>query len=190
MKFMSIFFLGNFALCASVKASVSVYTNQSAWQSAAGPYSTITFTELPEHTWIFDQYADLGVHFTDGADQIYHNQNIFLNDGAGLNGAFDESTLEFDQAITAIAVSHPGAVQIKLFADGEQIYLSPLLGGGGTGFFSGLISTQHFDAVELFDPGSGLVIDNLYFGPPIPAPAALALLGITSMLGPRRRRIA
>jgi hypothetical protein len=37
------------------------YTNKAAWQSSAGSYSTITFAELPNVTWITDQYSNLGV---------------------------------------------------------------------------------------------------------------------------------
>lgn len=169
-------------------AAVTVYTNKASWQAAAGPYTTITFQELPPTTYIDEQYAHLGVHFTDGSDQVYAS-NLFPNDGVGLNGAFDETTLEFDAPMTTIAMDFPGIASIKLFANDQLIYTSPLMGGGGVGFFAGLISTEPFDSVQLYDPfGTGFFADDVHSGPPIPAPGALALLGVSALLGSRRRR--
>jgi hypothetical protein len=177
----------------SVLASVTVYSSvgnpnaKTQWQSAAGPYSTITFAELglPSGTWLNEQYAYLGVHFTDGSDQIYQNAG-FLQDGWGLNGALDESTLKFDAPMTTIAADFPGTVKIQLYSQGTLIYSSPLLGTSGLGHFVGLISTDPFDKAILTD--IGLFIDNLYFGPPIPAPGALAMLALSALAAPHRRR--
>ena len=111
-----------------------------------------------------------------------------MTDGWGLNGSFDESTIEFDAPMTTIAMDFPGTLRIQLFSNDQLIYTSPLLGSGGTGFFRGLISTEAFDKVHIDDPLSGLFIDNLYFGPPIPAPPALALIAAAALLGQTRRR--
>jgi hypothetical protein len=167
--------------------TVTVYTVKSAWQNAVGDYSTIDFTGYPNGTWLDEQYADLGVHFTDGSDQFYQN-NGFLQDGWGLNGALDDSTLEFDAPITTIAMDFPGKVRVKLFSNGELIYTSIIMGNMALGNFRGLVSTEPFDTVMLHD--GGLFIDNIYFDPPIPAPPtlALALFGVATLLGQRRRR--
>jgi uncharacterized protein (TIGR03382 family) len=77
---------------------------------------------------------------------------------------------------------------MTLFDKGKAVYTSPLLGGGGTGHFAAVISDQPFDSALLWDPLTGLVIDNIYFGPPIPAPGALMLLGAAFAMLPRRRR--
>jgi hypothetical protein len=92
----------------SAAASVTVYSNASEWQAAVDDYSTITFTELPAFTWIDEQYSYLGIHFTDGSDQISVNDGYV--DGQGLNGAFDSSTLEFDSPLTSIACLFPGTI--------------------------------------------------------------------------------
>ena len=170
-------------------AVVTVFTNKMNWMDNVGPFSAITFTEfgLPKGTWLDEQYSFMGVHFTDGSDQIYQS-NSFITDGFGLNGALDDATLEFDAPITSIAMDHPGHVKIQLFMDEQLLYTSPTLGGGGTGFFSGIISTESFNKVHLYD--IGLVIDNIYFGPPIPAPGALTLLALGFTLRGRRRRTA
>ena len=176
-----------FAFTQQASATVTTFTNTANWQAVAGPYSTITFTELPAGTWITEQYAPLGVHFTDGSDQINHNNNAYV-DGYGLNGAFDETTLQFDTAMTTIALDFPGGVKIKLYSAGNLIYTSPDFGGSGFGLFAGLISTQPFDKAFIYDPAGGLFVDNLYFGPPVPGPAGLTVLALGGLLPSRRRR--
>src|SRR5687768_14203048 len=105
------------ALCAAIlasrttSASVTLFSNPSEWQTAAGSYSTITFTELPANAWITNQYSELGVLFTDGSDQVHANSSVY-SDGFGLNGAFDESTLEFASTISAIAFDFPGSFKL------------------------------------------------------------------------------
>lgn len=170
---------------APVNGSVVTYTNKAAWQTAAAPYSTITFLELPNNTLITEQYASLGVHFTDGSDYTYHSSS-FPTDGAGLNGAFDSTTLVFDSPVTSIALDFPGEAAFKLFFEGSLIYTSPPFGSGGIGFFGGLISTQPFDMVVMYDPSLDFFADNLYFGV-VPCPFTLSLLGL-GIGWPKRRR--
>ena len=132
-------------LCAQVThGTVVEYTNKLSWQNDVGSYNTITFTELPANTWITNQYAHLGVTFTDGSDQIMYALGGFLNDEYGLNGAFDETTLVFSQLMYTIAIEFPGHAQFKLFYQGEMIYTSSEFGAGGAGWFAGLISDQPF----------------------------------------------
>jgi hypothetical protein len=173
----------------TAEGAVTIYTNKSNWQNNVGTSSAITFAEfgVPTGTWLKEQYSSLGVHFTDGSDQFYNNTNIFA-DGWGLNGALNESTIGFDSPVTTIALDFPGTVQVELYLKGQLLYTSPLLGSTPTGNFRGLVSTDPFDKVILDDPLSGLVIDNLYFGPPIPAPGALAIFAASALLGKSRRR--
>ena len=179
--------LALFAFAHQASATVTTFTNAANWQAAAGPYSTITFTELPAGTWITEQYAPLGVHFTDGSDQVYAT-NSFITDGVGLSGAFDETTLVFDAPMTTIAMDFPGLVAIKLYSSGNLIYNSPAFGGSGVGHFIGLTSTQSFDKAFLYDPSTDLFVDNLYFGPPVPGPTGLAVLALGGLLPLRCRR--
>src|SRR5687767_14832672 len=115
-----------------LQASVTVFSSKTAWQSAAGSYATITFTELPAFSWITDQYAPLGVLFTDGADQVDMDATLY-EDSFGLRGVFDETTLQFLAPMTTLAIDFPGAAKITLLRNEEPIYTSPLLGGGGVG---------------------------------------------------------
>jgi hypothetical protein len=172
---------------ASTQGAVVEYTNKAAWQNAVGSYSTITFTELPANTWITTQYSHLGISFTDGSDQVAYMPGAFLNDDHGLNGAFDESTLTFSQPMYTIAIEFPGRAQLELYYLGQSIYTSSEFGGSGAGWFAGLISDQPFDEVFMYDPTGGFFIDDLHFGPAIPAPGVIAVLLTAGLVRPRRR---
>ena len=163
---------------------VEEFTNKDEWISAVGQFTTIDFTGFPDGTFITDQYADLGILFTDGNDSI-DVSGIHVNDGWGLDGNPDIH-LSFDTPQAYLAVHFPGDVQIDLFS-GDIFLHSSVFIAGGVGNFGGLISSQLFDAVVISDPVLGDVfIDDLHFG--VPAPPTLALLALASLFSPRRRR--
>ena len=55
--------------------------------------------------------------------------------------------------------------------------------------FAGLVSDVPFDMVRLSNPATSVaIVDNLYFGPPIPAAGTLALLAMAGLGGVVRRR--
>jgi len=173
----------------TTQAAVELFTDFAEWQAAAGSYSTVDFTGFPMGTFITDQYSALGVAFTDGNDSIQLTPGFTL-DGAGLDGN-GPTDLAFVQSMTAFAIHFPGVAQVQLLSGGDSLYLSPPVSGGGAGAlgFLGVISTRLFDAARLIDPVFGDAdIDNLYFGPPIPAPATIVLLTFASILHKRRRR--
>jgi len=176
-----------FIVVSGASGAVTAYENRSTWETAAGPYSTINFTELPVLTWITNQYSALGVRFTDGSDQIIQNFNGFA-DGRGLNGAFDETTLVFDSPMTTIAMEFPGLVGLKLYANGTLFYSSFSYGNTPHGNFVGFVSTLPFDKAIIYGPGGGLFVDTLHFGPPLPGPGALALVGGAALACHQRRR--
>ena len=163
---------------------VEEFTNKDEWIAAVGDFTTIDFTGFPAGTFITDQYADLGVLFTDANDSI-HVSGSMVNDGWGLDGNPDIH-LSFDTPQAYLAVHFPGDVQIDLFS-GDIFLHSSVFIAGGVGNFGGLISSQLFDAVVISDPVLGDVfIDDLHFG--VPAPPTLALLALASLFSPRRRR--
>ena len=184
MRF-TIMLIVNLLYVQAAHCAVVEYTNKPTWQGAAGNYSTITFTELPVNTLITNQYSNLGVLFTDNSDYIFQNQ-AFVNDGYGLNGALDFTTLHFTQPMYSIAADFPGSLDFRLYYLGNLIFQSTHFGNGGPGWFAGLVSDNPFDKVVIFD--SGLFIDDLHFGPAIPAPGALALAAIAGAFSSRRRR--
>jgi MYXO-CTERM domain-containing protein len=127
------------------------------------------------------------VTFSDGSDYVFFGPTF--EDGIGVSGAFDEIWLSFNEPMGWLGVDFPGAIQISLFRSNELIYASgEFVAIGGQIAFGGLVSSEAFDSALLVDPEGGVFIDNLHFGPPIPAPGALALLGVGVPGVSRRRR--
>jgi hypothetical protein len=61
------------------------------------------------------------------------------------------------------------------------------MGGGGWGWFSGVVSSIAFDRIQLSDFDEQVFVDNMYFST-IPGPAGLAVLGLAGLLRGCRRR--
>ena len=176
--------LGALLISASAQAGVQEFTDKDEWIDAVGKFTTIDFTGFPEGTFITDQYADLGVLFTDGNDTIQEWGGFM--DGHGLRGS-DTITLAFDSPQAYIAVDYPGAMKLELFSEGRLIYTSSDFGDIGKGHFAGLLSTDLFDGALLYDWVLGSVfIDDLHFG--VPAPGTLPLLALGALTRRRRRR--
>ena len=178
----------------SAPCAVTVYYNslnhpaaRLAWMTDAGNFATNNFTGFADNTIITTQYQSEGLVFSDGTDRITHNPNAFPNDGQGLRGVLDEISIDFASPTYAIAADYPGALKFRLYWQGALTYTSPDFVNGGNDFFAGLISTTPFDAAIISDPTGNVNIDDLFFGPPIPAPPAFALLALAAF-GPRRRR--
>jgi hypothetical protein len=169
-------------------AAVQQFTNKAQWISAAGSFTTLTFTGFPLNTNITTQYSSLGATFTDGVDLVQFAPDLYLNDGWGLNGAFDSTTIVFSTPMRTIAAEFPGIVQFRLYNQNQLIFISMGFGTSGVGHFGGLVSDQPFDKIIVSDPTGGLFVDDLHFGPGIPAPSALALFGLAALRGRSRRR--
>jgi len=169
-------------------ADVQEFFDFEQWENAAGEFTFIGFTEYPQGTILTDQYADLGINFTDNNPTVLES-DYFFEDGHGIwfdqPSGFDNIWVEFEEPITAIGTDLVGPLQIELFANGEPLNEPDPFGGE----FLGYVSDEPFDSAILLNPGGSTTIDNLYFGPPIPAPGALGLFAFGSIvLKPRRRR--
>jgi hypothetical protein len=177
------------ALCApKVNADIVEYRDKGEWEAAAGSFSTADFTGFPDNTPIDEQYAYLGVHFVDGYDFVILDPEYttFLNDGAGLDGN-QLIDLVFDVPRSSIAADFPGFLTIELCYQDELFYTSNEFGVGGVGNFGGLVSTEPFDRAVLIDPPGQVFLDDLHFGPPIPAPSALCIVSAVLLVARRRR---
>ena len=171
-------------LSASAHGGVQEFTDKDEWIAAVGEFTTIDFTGFDVGTFITDQYADLGILFTDGNDSIQHTAS-FVNDGAGLDGNGDIS-VAFDTPQLWIGVDFPGAMQIELYTEGRLSFTSFVYVPGGVGNFFGLVANKPFDAAVLIDPLGEAEIDDLHFG--VPTPGTLALLALGALCTHRRRR--
>ena len=164
-------------------AEVTQYEDKSAWEADVGDYTTIDFTGFDWGTIITDQYADLGVLFTDGDDKIVHGDPI---DNWALDGK-DSVTIRFDHPQLWFGVDYPGAMQISFYRNNEWVYTSSQFGGTGGPYFAGVVLSETFNEVILEDWFIAPVfLDNVYFG--VPAPGAWCLMAIAGLAGRRRRR--
>ncbi len=168
----------------SAYGGVMEFTDKDAWIAAVGEFTTIDFTGFPDGTFITNQYAHLGVLFTDGNDSI-DVSGAHVNDGFGLDGN-PSMHLSFDSPQLWLAVDYPGSVQIDLFSGNIPLHSSVFI-AGGAGNFGGVISIELFDTVVISDPVFGDVfIDDLHFG--VPTPGTFWLLGSVLILRAARRR--
>lgn len=167
----------------TVRGDVTSFVDKDEWIAAVGSFTTIGFSDFPPNTFITDQYVDLGVLFTDGADITRFCPDTCPVDEWGLDGN-DFIQLEFSASMAYIAVDYAGDVQIDMYSDGVLIG-SAMFGAGGIGNFGGLISTELFDSAILFDPVlKDVFLDDLHFGPQV-CPGDVdgdGIVGITDFL--------
>ena len=171
-------------LALPVSAGVIEFTDKDEWINAVGEFTTIGFTGFEIGTFITDQYADLGILFTDWNDSIQFSPTAFPNDEWGLDGNGDIA-VAFDTPQLWIGADFPGILRIELYRDGRLFYVSKDY-GVGIGLFVGLLSTKPFDAALLIDAAGEAEIDDLHFG--VPAPGTLPLLALGALWTRRRRR--
>jgi hypothetical protein len=148
------------------------YYEEEAWWNAVGNVATITFTEVPPWTVVTDQYQELGIVFTDGNDLIQCCSKVtYPKDGAGLAGN-PTITVQFATPQNWIAADFPGCLNYVLYNQGKFVGWTNQLGGGGYGFFGGLMSNLPFDEVLISDIFCSYVhIDDLHFGAALPGDA-------------------
>ena len=174
----------------SQAAIVTEHTDFSEWGALAGDVTAVTFTEYPAFTVITDQYADLGVIFTDGNDFVgMHGTSVI--DSHWLSGSDSDSiTVQFDAPRRAVGAHFPGVLFFELYNGDQLLYVSTQFPDIFSHTFAGLVSAIPFDRVVL---ASWLLvptatIDNLYFGPPVPAPGILTVMAAGFLLRNKRRR--
>lgn len=166
------------------------YNSLAEYDAAVGPHTVIDFTDLATETLLSDQYASLGVLFTDGDDRVAGDP-AFVTDGKGVNG-FGQIDLTFTTPVNTIGAEFPGALIIDFYDGPTWVGTSSEFGFAGTGFFGG-VSGISFNRAVIRDPEDDMAfIDNLHFGfagPVIPAPGALVLGALgAGLVGWLRRR--
>lgn len=168
-------------------ADVQAFTDKQAWIDAVGDFNTIDFTGFEEGTIITDQYADLGVWFTTGYDEIGFSADRYPNDNWGLDGNLGYTTLAFDSPQYWFGADYAFGLGIWFFRDDELVLVASF-GGQGGGHFGGIISDEPFDGLRLTgDPlGCCPFIDDLYVG--VPGSGGLAVLIVAGVCIRRRRR--
>lgn len=172
------------SLSATMHASIVTTTDPEEWFGTAGPVTALDFTDLALSEFVTDQYTHLGVTFFGTA--IGHQASYFQTDGHGILGwTHPLIELEFHAARTEFAI------EIASFTMEVHLYLGDSAIGSvnvssQSGKFRGFTLSEPFDRVHLISQ-TVTGIDNLYFGAPIPAPAALVLVAFAGLVTRRRR---
>lgn len=173
-------------------ADISIYNSKPDWQSAAGSYTFIGFTGFATNTFITNQYADQGVVFTDGNDHI-RNSPGYLDGSALISTEFispygGRIHLAFDGARSSMALEYRGSILVELYMHGRLLDTTVMYSAAFTPFV-GLTSTASFDSAIVYDGDDEVVVvDNLYFGPTVPAPGSIVLLWVAAFTARHRRK--
>jgi hypothetical protein len=165
-----------------VRADVQEFLDKAWWETTSQEFTTIPFTEYyPPSQIIFDQFEDLGVVFAGEGSTHYTSyaetalDDVYLNATNG--GPFPWNapiSLGFTEPHFTIGVEYPGRIQVFLYRGKQLIYSSNLVHPPGQSLsaFFGLVSSESFDRVLLWDPYGGSTIDTLLFGSFAPARGA------------------
>jgi MYXO-CTERM domain-containing protein len=179
-------FLSAVAVSAA-QASVVVYDDMADWSNAVGNHTTIDFVGGELGTPVLDDYAHLGVTFSENT--TYAQLSAFT-DLAGMR-APGGSTASFDSPQQWIGLDHVGHLLVDFYSGGELIWSSGVMvpPSGENLAFAGFILSESFDSVYLYRLGVDFVavIDNIYFA--VPAPGAFGLLLLAGIARTRRRRV-
>ncbi len=141
------------------------YEDKEGWLEAVdNSYTTIDFTGFHQFELITDQYADLGVYFASIVQICNEVCAAFPNDFAGVgSGAFLPICVIFTEPQSWIGFDHPGALFLTLSLNGEEFYFGDF-DNSGFGNFGGVVSSQPFDEVMVYDNTGAVFIDDLFFG--------------------------
>ena len=159
------------AFCGSSRATVTTATNKTQWQNIVGPHTTITFVEYSNFTIITNQYAGLGIVFTDTNDYVFVN-STFPDNHALLNsapfGQLGTVHMSFSQPRYSLGFDFTGHIQVELYYQGLPIFTSYGYVADVTPFL-GFVSTTPFDGAKAWSFDTSQVnLDNIYFGPTSP----------------------
>jgi len=176
------------AVLSVAQASVIVHEDMPAWSNAVGNYTTIDFTGGKLGEPVLDDYAHLGVTFSENT--TYAQLSAF-SDLAGMR-APEGGTVMFDSPQQWIGLDYVGGIAVDFFSGEELIWSSSFMlpPSGENLAFAGFILPREFDRVFLYRLGPDhlnvAVIDNMYFA--VPAPGAFGLLLLAGIARTRRHR--
>lgn len=178
--------------CAAAQASVTVYTNRSAWEAAVISYYEETFSDAALNPGV--SVASTLPGYVDTAKGVWWD-SLYGPSGTGgpttTTWRFGQSAVAFGGNWDCGGPGGPGAGIAVLAGDGWSVVgeISPEIAGG----FWGFVSTDSFTQVRLA-AGSGegwaesYELDNLVYGF-VPEPSsALSLLALMPIAMMRNRK--
>ena len=186
-------------IASSASAGIVVYTNQSIWNARVATDGLVVETET--FNAIADGYRP--APFTGSTASVqwsaFADGGLYVQDGVFSTEFPDPLTFNFTPGVRAVGGNFFG-VDAE-FAN-AAVFFSVLLSDGTsyegeasspasfTGFRSTTAATIASLTINVENAvGAAAVypsVDNLYFG--VPAPGAVALLGVAGLVGSRRRR--
>jgi hypothetical protein len=141
-------------------AQVTEYTSRAAFDAAVGAQQCADFTAYSNGTVITNQYASIGMTFTQGNDTVLVS-GAFVVDGVGINCGGDMEIV-FSGPQSAIGCDFPGALKISIYNGATLIWSSTNFAGSGSGFFAGLVSSVSFNRAVITDWVDGAAyVDNV-----------------------------
>jgi hypothetical protein len=157
-------------LASSVYGDITYYKNNEAqWIADVGEFTSVGFDDLGRVAVVVtEQYADLGIHFTEGDEVAAPAEGTEdgwrLRDNPGLTNYI---IFEFDEPQFWLGVDHGGGMACELYLDDVLIDEPHQFSFSGGFKFAGVVSDVGFNKVRLYDPVDGSVnVDNIHFGAP------------------------
>lgn len=165
-----------------------------------GPLTQLDFSGIASGTILTDQFADLGVTWTDGdtllETDFFFPDQVTIEGQADDNAGNDESVISFALPQTAFAVQFSGDLAVQLFSGGEAV--SGLVEIQETSVFptiirsvAGIVSDTPFDSIVLTRinaPTGEAFYQEVFVQNVVPAPGPLTAVGLATVLAARRRR--
>lgn len=180
----------------SAGAAITYTTDPGVWTATAGgpgAVKSVDFGTIPLFQIVTEQFAGLGVHFTDGDDfraaTLGSPSYAILVSSPHLSTPPPTSiTLKFDSTQFAISFLAMNSGQPLLFYLGERLVMSYEVPTLQSPYFVGLFSDAPFDrvVVDHFPDANFATLTNFEFSS-VPTPAPLVLLALVSHLARRRR---
>lgn len=187
------------AMTSASSASIFVFNQQSTWETFAGVYGSFIFTEnfnsIPDGTytsplagnsgpvnWSATALSSLAVN-SGTVSTTSPGTLTFSFTGAPLNGVggnFFATDGAFNPVSALVFVTLNNGTSYAGVISSSSTF---------TGFYS-TTSTITSVAIQAINPSSPVfaTADNLKFATVVPAPGAVALLGLAGLVGGRRRR--
>jgi len=175
------------SLATGASAEFQEFTTRDGWFDAVGGaanVTTIAFDEFPLNTTITDHYQNRGVTWS-GFNLISPSFGGDKRDIRMFNG----NDIFFDEPITYFGANIEITVEYKIYSGNTLLHESQWFGVPSEEEFGGIVSDIPFDRIHVRDPfDSVAVFDDMHFGPPIPAPGALAPIAMLFCASTKRRR--
>lgn len=186
-------------VASSASAGIVVYTNQSIWNARVATDGLVVETET--FNAIADGYRP--APFTGSTASVqwsaFADGGLYVQDGVFSTEFPDPLTFNFTPGVRAVGgnffgvdaeFANAAVVFSVLLSDGTSYEGEASSPASFTGFRSTTAATIASLTINVENAvGAAAVypsVDNLYFG--VPAPGAVALLGVAGLVGSRRRR--